>query len=162
MLLRAGIDEFEFLRRTDATIKYGIRHRDWRRKGYTYDGPIDDSLAILPESRKTDSSMLSSFCIASGPPVSEAHLFSKLMERSRAPFATKGVGKPLPAAPFHHSYHFDQSLSGKFLREEATGITHVDAVVEAAEGRRNGLDFQPRTCRRPKPARGVCMNPGFL
>ena len=42
MLRHLGIDEMEFLRETGATIKYGIRHRDWRRLGHSYDGPIDD------------------------------------------------------------------------------------------------------------------------
>ena len=42
MLQHLGIDEMRFLRETDATIKYGIRHRDWRRVGHAYDGPIDD------------------------------------------------------------------------------------------------------------------------
>ncbi len=28
-----GFDEHEFLRETEATIKFGIRHRDWRRVG---------------------------------------------------------------------------------------------------------------------------------
>ena len=33
MLQHLGIDEMQFLGETDATIKYGIRHRDWRRLG---------------------------------------------------------------------------------------------------------------------------------
>jgi tryptophan halogenase len=39
MLRRFGLDEEEFLRETGATIKFGIRHRDWRRLGHHYDGP---------------------------------------------------------------------------------------------------------------------------
>ena len=42
MLRQLGFDEREFLRETAATIKFGIRHKDWRRVGHTYDGPIDD------------------------------------------------------------------------------------------------------------------------
>ena len=42
LLLELGFDEFELLRETEATVKYGIRHRDWRETGVTYDGPIDD------------------------------------------------------------------------------------------------------------------------
>ena len=37
LLQQLEIDEFAFLRDTDATIKYGIRHRDWRRLGHSYD-----------------------------------------------------------------------------------------------------------------------------
>ena len=39
-------DEFEFLRETQATIKFGIRHKDWRRVGHSYDGPIDDPIQV--------------------------------------------------------------------------------------------------------------------
>ncbi|MEZ5451124.1 MAG: tryptophan 7-halogenase, partial [Thiolinea sp.] len=46
VLQALGLDEAEFLAHTDATIKYGIRHRDWRRVGHYYDGPIDDAYAL--------------------------------------------------------------------------------------------------------------------
>lgn len=39
MLKHVGIDDIALLRETGATIKYGIRHRDWRRLGHHYDGP---------------------------------------------------------------------------------------------------------------------------
>ena len=42
LLKHLGLDEFAFLAATGATIKFGIRHRDWRRLGHQYDGPIDD------------------------------------------------------------------------------------------------------------------------
>ena len=47
MLDHLGIDEFEFLRETRDTIKFGIRHKDWTDVGVTYDGPIDDPHAII-------------------------------------------------------------------------------------------------------------------
>ncbi len=49
MLRHFGLDEMEFLRETGATIKYGIRHRDWRRLGHHYDGPIDDPHQVVPD-----------------------------------------------------------------------------------------------------------------
>ncbi|HZI07386.1 MAG TPA: tryptophan 7-halogenase, partial [Archangium sp.] len=48
MLRRFGLNEEEFLRETGATIKLGIRHRDWRRLGHHYDGPIDDPHLVAP------------------------------------------------------------------------------------------------------------------
>lgn len=47
MLGHLGIDEVEFLRETGATIKYGIRHHDWRNLGHSYDGPIDDRRSTI-------------------------------------------------------------------------------------------------------------------
>lgn len=51
MLSYFGINEFEFLRETEATIKFGIRHKDWRRVGHSYDGPIDDPHLVVAEDR---------------------------------------------------------------------------------------------------------------
>ena len=70
LLLQLGFDEFEFLRETGATIKYGIRHQDWRRVGVTYDGPIDDPHLVSQTPADVTSSWLNQYCIASGRSVS--------------------------------------------------------------------------------------------
>jgi tryptophan halogenase len=130
MLRHLGIDEMEFLRGTGATIKYGIRHQDWRRLGHSYVGPIDDPGQVAGPG-------LDTYAVASGRPVGTAHLFQHLIDRSRAPFARKG-GRLVPAGPFHHAYHFDQALAGAFLRGKAEGVTVIDdevTGVETADGR---------------------------
>ncbi len=129
LILHLGFDEFEFLRKTEATIKFGIRHRDWRRKGHGYDGPIDDPQQIAgpPPGR-----WLNQHCIATGRPVADAHLFTHLMKRRRSPFIQRGERPPMPVGPFHHAYHFDQALAGRYLREKADGIRRIDAVVQGA------------------------------
>ena len=132
LLQELGIDEFEFLRETRATIKYGIRHKDWRRLGHAYDGPIDDPQAVHASPAGP---WLNRYCIASGRSVTEPHLFTYLMARGKAPFVLRSGKSPLPIGPFHHAYHFDQAAVGAFLRGKAMGITHVDALVEGA-----GLD----------------------
>ena len=73
MLRHFGLDEAEFLRETGATIKYGIRHRDWRRLGHSYDGPIDDPHLVA------GGAMLDTYAVAAGRPVAEAHLFQHLL-----------------------------------------------------------------------------------
>ena len=132
LLLQFGMDELEFLRETEATVKYGIRHQDWCRAGVTYDGPIDDPHSICPPAPGGGSTWLDQYCIASGRSVTETHLFTYLMRRSRAPFRLREGRKPLPIAPFHHAYHFDQALVGQYLRRKALKISHMDAVVENA------------------------------
>ena len=126
MLAHFGLDEAEFLRETGATIKYGIRHRDWRRLGHHYDGPIDDPGLVsggLP---------LDAYAVAAGRSVGQAHLFQHLMDKARAPVALRG-GRAVPAGPFHHAYHFDQSLVGAWLRRKARGIAVVDDEVAGIE-----------------------------
>ena len=40
--------------------------------------------------------------------------------------------------PFHHAYHFDQALVGKYLRRKSAGIEIVDAQVMGANRGENG------------------------
>ncbi len=129
LVLQLGFDEFEFLRETEATFKFGIRHRDWRRLNHSYDGPIDNPQQVAGPPH---GNWLHQYCIASGRPVTEPHLFTYLMKRSRSPFSPRKGKPPLPVGPFHHAYHFDQACLGRYLRGKADGISQVDAVVKGA------------------------------
>ncbi len=131
MLRHLGLDEAEFLRETGATIKYGIRHRDWRRLGHLYDGPIDDPRSVAGQD-------LDLYAVAAGKSVGEAHLFQHLMNRRRAPVA-RVAGRQLPAGPFHHAFHFDQSLAGRYLKTKAAGIRLVDDQVSGVETGESGI-----------------------
>lgn len=132
MLHHFGLNEEEFLRETGATIKYGIRHRDWRRVGVTYDGPIDDP-ALVAQGLPLDT-----YAVAAGRGVAEAHLFQALMKKDRAPVARKG-DRTVAAGPFHHAFHFDQALVGAWLRKKATGIALIDAEVTGVETGPEGI-----------------------
>ena len=126
MLKHVGLDEMEFLAATGATIKYGIRHRDWRRLGHSYDGPIDDPHQVAP------GVPLDTYAVAAGRSVGEAHLFQHLLNGRRAPFAMRD-GRRVPAGPFHHAFHFDQALAGAWLRKKAKGIKVIDDQVSGVE-----------------------------
>lgn len=130
MLRVLSLDESEFLKATGATIKFGIRHKDWRQKGHHYDGPIDDPQRVVGG---PPGNWLDRYCIASGKSVTEPHLFAQLMQRNRAPYGRKADGSLIPVGPFHHAFHFDQAKVGQWLRSKAEGIAHVDALVEGAE-----------------------------
>ncbi|WP_176559486.1 tryptophan halogenase family protein [Rubellimicrobium roseum] len=132
MLRRFGLDEEEFLRETGATIKFGIRHRDWRRLGHHYDGPIDDPHLVAP------GIPLDCYAVAAGKPVQEAHLFQHLIWKRRGPFAEVD-GRRVPAGPFHHAFHFDQALVGQWLRKKARGIRHIDDQVTGVEKGGEGI-----------------------
>ena len=130
LLQQLGLDEAEFLRATGATIKYGIRHRDWRRVGHDYLGPIDDPQQVASGPA---GNWLDRYCIASGRSVTEPHLFTYLMSDGKAPVAIREGKPPLPIGPFHHAFHFDQALVGKWLRDKAKGVAQLDAKVKGAE-----------------------------
>ncbi|MCZ4260682.1 tryptophan 7-halogenase [Limimaricola sp. G21655-S1] len=126
MLKHLGLDEAEFMAATGATVKYGIRHRDWRRIGHHYDGPIDDPHLVAP------GVPLAQYALASGRPLTEAHLFQALMDAGRAPVARIG-DRLVPAGPFHHAYHFDQARAGMWLRSKARGVTRINAQVTGVQ-----------------------------
>lgn len=135
MLQHFGIDETAFLAATGATIKYGIRHRDWRRLGHSYDGPIDDPHRVAAPVGGPN--FLDQYLVSQGKPVGAAHLFQHLIDGQRAPYARKD-GKLIAAGPFHHAFHFDQALAGALLRRHAKGVRIIDDQV-------SGLDRDPET-----------------
>ncbi len=130
MLQHFGFDEFEFLRETEATIKFGIRHKDWKLKGHHYDGPIDDPHLVVSPIQDGPQSFLDIYAIAAGKPVQQAHLFAYLLDQHKSPFAKRGDGRIIAAGPFHHAYHFDQALAGKYLRKKSSGVVMIDAQVQ--------------------------------
>jgi 2-polyprenyl-6-methoxyphenol hydroxylase-like FAD-dependent oxidoreductase len=129
MLKGFGFDEFEFLRETEATIKFGIRHKDWRCVGHHYDGPIDDPHLVLEPAGTPPQSYLDIFSCAAGRPLANIHLFSYLLAQHKSPFAQKSDGSSIPLGPFHHAYHFDQAKAGQWLRKKAKGVEVIDAQV---------------------------------
>lgn len=129
MLQHFDLDETEFLRETGATIKFGIRHRDWRRLGHSYDGPIDDPHQVAGLG---DSNALDHFQVSQGDGVGQTHLFQHLLNGNRSPFAQLG-GRRVPVGPFHHAYHFDQALAGKWLRSKAKGVAVIDDQVKTLD-----------------------------
>jgi glycine/D-amino acid oxidase-like deaminating enzyme len=133
LLKHLGFDEFEFIRETGATIKFGIRHKDWRRVGYTYDGPIDDPASVVVRPEGANSSFLDIYSVAAGRSVAEPHLFAHLLDGHKSPYAEKPEGGLIAAGPFHYAYHFDQALVGKYLRMKSAGIHMLDAQVTGAE-----------------------------
>ena len=133
LLRHFNIDEFEFFRETGATFKLGIRHEDWRRKGYTYYGPIDDPHQVIRPPAGAPSDYLNVYAIAAGRPITDMHLFGPLLEQKKAPYARKADGSLIPLGPFHHAYHFDQALVGKFFAAKSRGVEIVDAVVSGVE-----------------------------
>ena len=128
LLKHLGLDEFAFLAATGATIKFGIRHRDWRRLGHQYDGPIDDPHLVAG----LGGPLMDAAQVAAGRRVGETHLFQHLIDAGKSPFALK-AGRYVPAGPFHHAYHFDQALAGKYLKTKAGSVTLIDDQVTGVE-----------------------------
>lgn len=131
MLLRhLGLDEFEFLRASEASFKLGIRHRDWRRLGHHYDGPIDDPHLVAGLGAQP---LLDAYQVSKGRSVGETHLFQHLINGHKSPYAAKPGGGYIAAGPFHHAFHFDQALAGKFLKSKTKDVTLIDDQVAGVD-----------------------------
>ena len=131
MLRHFGIDPIKFLRETRGSIKLGIRHKDWRRVGYTYQGPIDEPHQLVKGAG--DSQFLNVHEIAAGRPVAGLHLFDQLMRRNLSPYGRKADGELIPVSQYFFAYHFDNHEVGKFLRSQTPGVEVVDALVKGVE-----------------------------
>ena len=142
MLKYFGLDEFSFLKETEATIKFGIRHKDWRRLGHHYDGPIDDPHLVLEPQGTDPQSYLDIFSVAAGRPVKDTHMFAYLLDQQKAPYARKGDGSFVVASPFHHAFHFDQALAGKWLRKHTKGVEVIDAQVTGVKRHSESGDIE--------------------
>ena len=156
MLLRnLGFDEMEFFRETEATVKFGIRHCDWRRTGEHYDGPIDDPHGVVTAPQDAPSEYLNSYAVAAGRSLQDMHLFGHLMTRGRSPYARRADGSLIPLGPFHYAYHFDQALVGRYFRVKAKDIEVVDATIANVDiDGASGAIAALRDGRRPQASRG--------
>jgi 2-polyprenyl-6-methoxyphenol hydroxylase-like FAD-dependent oxidoreductase len=128
-----NIDIFDFMRSCEATYKLGIRHEDWRRKGVTYYGPIDDPHQVVEAPAGAPSDYLNVYAVSVQKPVQDMHLFGPLLERKKAPWTTKPDDSLLALGPFLPAYHFDQALVGKYLKAHSDGVEIVDNVLTGVE-----------------------------
>ena len=128
-----NIDIFDFMRSCEATYKLGIRHEDWRRKGFTYYGPIDDPHQVVEAPAGAPSDYLNVYAVSVGKPVQDMHMFGPLLQRKKAPWTTKADDSLLALGPFLPAYHFDQALVGKYLKAHSEGVEIVDNVLTGVE-----------------------------
>lgn len=148
ILYELKIDEVQFVRETEATVKFGIRHKDWKKKGHFYDGPIDDPHLLNPSrefSPQEQASALDIYAVSAGKSVADIRLFGKLMRLGKSPYAIEKDGTLTPSGPFQHAFHFDQAKVGAWLRTQAEGITHVDAEVVGARQNNETGDIEALT-----------------
>jgi tryptophan halogenase len=136
---RLGLDEADFMRRTQATYKLGIEFRDWGKKGETYIHPFG----------------------AYGHPVGgvpfHQHWLRALhlarrgygqvepIEAYSLPIMAGFAGKFVPPAAdprslgstFNYAYQFDAALYAQYLREysEARGVVRTEGKVTSVQQR---------------------------
>jgi len=137
-----GLEEGEFVRRTQGTFKLGIEFRDWRRPGDAYMhgfgavgydmGPLAFHQLWLHEvrARRADADI-------------GRYVLQNLAAR-QGRFMTAPADAPAgsPLADIAYAYHFDATLYAGYLRERAErqGVARVEGrVVEATLRAQDGF-----------------------
>jgi flavin-dependent dehydrogenase len=117
-------DELDFIKKTGATMKYGIRHKGWTPNlQQSYVGPIDGSMT---GNHNVDATFLHAVAKL---PIEEIHRASAagfLIKNNKASF-TKNLNDKVDA----HAYHFDAHLVGKYFKEIClkNGVERIDDQV---------------------------------
>lgn len=138
-----GCNEADFLRETNATVKLGIKHRDWKTVGNTYYGPIDGT----PSSGDVDSMLL--YALATDKTIHTASRNGALIDKNSSSFFTKEYIKEQREKDPHvfldtgsHAYHFDAHLVGQYFKKivTAAGATHIDDEIVDVVVNEHGID----------------------
>ncbi|HEY6452726.1 MAG TPA: tryptophan 7-halogenase, partial [Steroidobacteraceae bacterium] len=123
-----GIDEDDFLRRTQGTLKLGIELRDWSRIGHGYFHPFGTHGTALDQiSLHQDWLRLRELGEAGS--FEEYSLNAIAARRGRIP--PSRAGEPSPWPVFSYAYHFDANLYGQYLRAyaQARGVVRIERKV---------------------------------
>ena len=137
------LNEAEFLKETRATIKLGIRHRNWTTGDDFYDGPIDDPHWENDVPGTAGDENLNIYAIANGLRVSHSHHFTHLMKDCKVPFTKNKDGTLSRTSHFEHAFHFDNAKVATWLKKRAGNLTVIDNVVTDVEldPNTNAIDY---------------------
>ncbi len=125
-----GLDEDEFIRRTQGTFKLGIEFVDWTRLGHAYHhafGPVGGrDLGLVQFYQYWIKQQL-------GPGIDEigAFTFNAIAARQNR-FMRPAQVQNSPLASIAYAFHFDAGLYARFLREysEALGVVRTEGLVK--------------------------------
>ncbi|WP_298744110.1 tryptophan halogenase family protein [uncultured Brevundimonas sp.] len=136
----AGIDQYEMMRATQATIKLGIQFVDWREPGHSYIhgfGKIGQDLMWL-HPHQLWLKMAEKGAVKHFDHYAVNCLAARMNRVAMPEHGTPGS----PLADIDYAYHFDASLYAAYLRRqsEARGVTRIEGrIVETRLRPDNGF-----------------------
>ncbi|MEK7347106.1 MAG: tryptophan halogenase family protein [Pseudomonadota bacterium] len=123
-----GLDESEFMRRTQGTFKLGIQFIDWAKQGHSYFHQFG------PHGVQFDYSPLHQYWLKSRqykdmPPIDEYSM--AWAAASRGKFDRPSQDPRQVTSMYDYAYHFDAGLYAKFLREvsEKRGVKRMEGKI---------------------------------
>jgi tryptophan halogenase len=125
-----GIDEADFVKRTQATVKLGIQFNDWGRIGDSYIhgfGAIGRSLGPLPFHQF----WLKLRQSGRAGPIGEYSAQTVMAPQGRFAPGDRKAAPNSPLADIAYAYHFDATLYARFLRElaEQRGVQRIEGKI---------------------------------
>jgi len=125
-----GIDEADFVKRTQATAKLGIQFNDWGRIGDSYIhgfGAIGRSLGPLPFHQF----WLKQRLAGKAAPIGAYSAQSVMAPQGRFAPGDRNAQPDSPLADIAYAYHFDATLYARFLRElaEQRGVQRIEGKI---------------------------------
>jgi tryptophan halogenase len=125
-----GIDEAEFIRRTQGTIKLGVQFKDWSRIGDSYIhgfGTIGRALGPLPFHHF----WLKLRQAGRAAPIGAYSAQTVMAPQGRFAPGDRNAPPGSPLADIAYAYHFDAGLYARYLRElaERRGVQRIEGKV---------------------------------
>jgi tryptophan halogenase len=131
-----GIDEAEFVKRTQATVKLGIEFKDWSRIGDSYIhgfGAIGRSLGPLPFHQF----WLKLHLAGRAGPIGDYSPQTVMAPQGKFAPGDRNAPPNSPLADIAYAYHFDATLYARYLRElaEQRGVRRSEGKVVSVKQR---------------------------
>ena len=128
-----GLDESEFVRRTQGSFKLGIEFRDWARVGHRFFHGFGD-FGPAVDNRSAWQHWLRLSRIVDGLPGYEDWSTATVMARGHR-FTPPAEGPPSAANAFSFAYHFDAGLYAAYLRDYAVerGVQRIEGLIVDVE-----------------------------
>jgi tryptophan halogenase len=125
-----GIEEAEFVKRTQATVKLGIQFNDWSRIGDSYIhgfGAIGRSLGPLPFHQF----WLKLHLAGRAAPIGAYSPQTVMAPQGKFAPGDRNAAPNSPLADIAYAYHFDATLYARFLRElaEQRGVRRIEGRI---------------------------------
>lgn len=131
-----GLDEAEFVRRTQGTVKLGIQFNDWGRIGDSYIhgfGAIGRSLGPLPFHQF----WLKLHLAGKAGPIGDYSPQTVMAPQGKFTSGDRNAAAGSPLADIAYAYHFDAALYARYLREvaEQRGVQRIEGKIVSVQQR---------------------------